>query len=130
MPTNEWESGKLKNQDVRHHRNDGRFPEWDEWQRWSYDKAGRLVRFRAGKDKEEINDYVNFKYDAKGRPLGYELYAQTLTEISYRGKHITLSEFTKYQHHKFFEQVQMLDDKGRVADLRVSDLRGGELTLW
>jgi hypothetical protein len=128
--TNEWESGKLKNQDVRHHRNDGRFPEWDEWQRWSYDKAGRLVRFRAGKDKEEINDYVNFKYDAKGRPLGYELYAQTLTEISYQGKHITLSEFTKYQHHKFFEQVQMLDDKGRVADLRVSDLSGGELTLW
>jgi hypothetical protein len=119
--TNVWENGRIKNQDVRHHRNDGRFADWDEWQKWSYDKNGHLLEFRAGKDKEELNDFVNFKYDARGRPLGYELYAQTLTEISYLRNQITRSEFRKYQHRKCFEQVQIVDDEGRVADLRAPE---------
>jgi hypothetical protein len=88
------------------------------------------LEFRAGKDKEELNDFVNFKYDARGRPLGYELYAQPLTEISYLHNQITRSEFRKYQHRKYFEQVQIVDDKGRVTDLKVSDLSGGQLKPW
>jgi len=89
-----------------------------------------LSEFRAGRDKQEINDYVNFKYDQTGRPLGYELYAQTQTEISYAGNKIILSRLQKYQRRKFFEQVQIVDDKKRVIDLRVSDLSGGQLKLW
>ncbi len=89
-----------------------------------------MSEFRAGRDKQEINDYVNFKYDQTGRPLGYELYAQTQTEISYAGNKIILSRLQKYQRRKFFEQVQIVDDKKRVIDLRVSDLSGGQLKLW
>jgi hypothetical protein len=126
--TNVWESGRLLDQNVNYHRNDGKFPDRNEWQRWTYDKEGSLSEFRAGRDKQEINDYVNFKYDSKGRPLGYELYAQTLTEISYAGNKITLSRLRKYERHKFFEQVQIVDDKKRVIDLRVSD--GNPLKPW
>jgi len=128
--SNVWVNGRLQNQTVHHHRNDGKFSDWDEWQRWSYDKDGRLSEFKAGRDKQEMNDYVNFKYDPKGRPLGYELYAQTLTEISYEGKKITLSRFQKYQWRKFYEQIQIVDDRNRVIDLRVSDLSGGQLKQW
>jgi len=73
--TNVWDKGKLQNQNVTHHRNDGKFPDWNEWERWTYDKGGLLSEFKAGRDKEEMNDYVNFRYDPNGRPLGYELYA-------------------------------------------------------
>ena len=125
---NVWENGKLQSQNVRHHRDDGKIPDWNEWQRWSYDEAGRLSEFKAGRDKQEMNDYVNFKYDSKGRPVGYELYAQTLTEISYSGNQITLTRFRENQRVKFFEQIQIVDDKKRVVDLRVSD--GYPLKLW
>jgi len=130
ITTNIWEHGRLQSQTVAHHRNDGRLADWNEWQRWSYDTNGRLMEFKAGRDKEEMNDYVNFRYDSKGRPLGYELYAQTLTEISYEGNKITLSRLQKYQGRKFFEQVQVVDDKNRVIDLKVSDLSAGQLKLW
>jgi hypothetical protein len=125
---NVWDEGKLQNQNVSHHRNDGKFPDWNEWQRWSHDKDGRLSEFKAGRDKQEMNDFVNFKYDPKGRPLGYELYAQTLTEILYGSNKVTLSRLRKYQRLKFFEQIQIIDDEGRVIDLRVSD--GHPLKLW
>lgn len=36
----------------------------------------------------------------------------------------------KYQRRKFFEQVQVVDDKKRVIDLKISDLSGGQLKLW
>jgi hypothetical protein len=126
--TNAWVKGKLQNQNVSHHRNDGKFSDWNEWQRWTYDKDGRLSEFKAGRDEQGMNDYVNFRYDARGRPLGYELYAQTLTEISYSGHEIALTRLRKYQRVKFFEQVQIVDDKGRVIDLRVSD--GNPLKPW
>jgi len=126
--TNVWVSGRLQDQNVSHHRNDGKLADWDEWQRWTYGKDGCLSEFKAGRDKQEMNDYVNFKYDPKGRPLGYEFYAQILTEISYAGNKITMSQLRKYLRHKFFEQVQTVDDKGRVIDLRVSD--GNPLKLW
>jgi len=113
---------------VSHHRNDGKFPDWNEWERWTYDKDGHLSEFKVGRDGQPTNDYVNFKYDSKGRPLGYELYAQTLTEISYVGNKIILNTLRKYQRHKFFEQVQTVNDKGRVVDLRVSD--GNPLKPW
>jgi hypothetical protein len=128
--TNVWVSGRLQDQNVSHHRNDGKFANWNEWQRWTYDKNGRLAEFKAGRDKQEMNDYVNFKYDPRGRPLGYELYAQTLTEISYDDNKITLSRMQEYGRRKFFEQVQLVEDAKRVVDLKVSDLSGGQLTQW
>jgi YD repeat-containing protein len=45
--------------------------------RFTYDSEGRLSEFRAGRDKTELNDYVGFRYDPRGRPLGNEYYAQT-----------------------------------------------------
>jgi|SRR5450631_2369798 hypothetical protein len=126
--TNVWINGRLQSQNVNHRRKDGKSPGWNEWQRWTYESEGRLSEFKAGKDKQEMNDFVNFKYDSAGRPLGYELYAQTLTEISYVGNKITLSRMQKYQGRKFFEQVQVVDDKNRVTDLKVSD--GNPLKLW
>jgi len=126
--SNAWEGGRLQSQAVEYFRNNGKLPNWTEWQKWSYDKDGRLSEFRAGRDKEEMNDYLNFKYDSVGRPLGYELYAETLTEIAYDGPKITLSRLQKSDRQKFFEQVQIVDDKKRVIDLRVSD--GSPLKLW
>src|SRR3954462_13735912 len=32
--------------------------------------------------------------------------------------------------NKFFEQLQVLDDKERIAGLKVSDLSAGKLKLW
>src|SRR5580704_97514 len=51
--TNVWVSGRLQDQNVSHHRNDGKFANWNEWQRWTYDKNGRLAEFKAGRDKQE-----------------------------------------------------------------------------
>ena len=129
--TNVWVSGRLQSQDVSHRRKNGKLPDsnWNEWQKWSYDKDGHLSEFKAGRDKEEMNDYVNFRYDSAGRCLGYEMYAETLTEIAYVGNKITLSRVGKFQRRKFFEQVQIVDDKNRVVDLKVSDLSGNELKL-
>jgi hypothetical protein len=121
----EWKASESKREPSSKRRE---IPDWNEWQRWTYDKDGRLSEFKAGRDKQEMNDYLNFKYDPRGRPLGYELYAQTLTEISYVGNKITSSRLRKYQRHKFFEQVQVVDDNGRVIDLMVSD--GNPLKLW
>lgn len=93
--TNVFRDGRLQSQTVDHHStNRG---DWQEWQRWSYDENGRLSDFRAGRDKVEWNHYLNFKYDADGRPLRYE-YCDSklggppvLAEISYSGKTVTLS---------------------------------------
>jgi hypothetical protein len=129
--TNVWDQhGHLESQTVAHHRNDGKFADWTEWQKWSYDEHGRLSEFRAGRDKEQMNWFVNFKYDEHGRPLGYEDKAVSLVEISYAGNKVTLSKLQKYDRRKFFEQVQILDDMNRVVDLSVSDLSGGQLKLW
>jgi hypothetical protein len=126
--TDVWVNAKLQSQTVSHHANDGKRKDWSEWQRWSYDKDGRLSEFKAGSDKQVvINDCVNFKYDEKGRPLGYEEYAQTLTEISYTGNKIAMSRLRKYQRLKFYEQIQTLDGKGRVVDLKVSDMNTRQL---
>jgi hypothetical protein len=36
----------------------------------------------------------------------------------------------KDQRRTFFEQVQVVDDKRRVIDLKVSDMSGGQLKPW
>jgi len=131
--TNVFRDGKLQSQTVDYQST--KHGNWQEWQQWSYDEHGRVSDFRAGRGKAEWNHYLNFKYDVDGRPLGYEYHDSkiggppTLTEISYSGNKVTLSRLGE-SRHKFFEQVQVLDEKGRVADLRISDLSGGELTLW
>ena len=131
--TNIWTNGRLQSQDVSHHRNNGGSSDWSEWQRWSYDEHGRLSDFRAGRDNADWNHYLNFKYDADNRPLGYEYRDSkiggpaVLTEISYSGKTVTMSRLGA-SGQKFFEQLQIVDDKKRVTDLRVSD--GNPLKLW
>ncbi len=125
-----WENGKIQKQDTVHHRNDGKFVDWTDWSRWTYDKNGHVSGFQSGRDKATSMDLVDFGYDANGRLLGYEVYAQEVTEISYIGNQIITNGFVKYQHRKTSEQIQAVDDKGRVIDLRVSDMTGGKLTPW
>ena len=128
--TNVWELGRLQNQAVKHHRNDGKFADWIEWRRWVYDAQGHLSEFHSGRDERETTTLVHFKYDSEGRSLGYELAGQTVTEISYDGPKITSTKLQKQQLRKVFEQIQVVDNKKRVIDLKVSDLSGGQLKLW
>lgn len=128
--TLEWVHGRLESMSTKHHRNDGKTPDWEEWEKWSYNAKGRVGEFRAGRDKEQMNWLVNFGYDQIGRPLGYEDKAVSLVEISYSVNTITLSKLKKYNRQKFFEQVQKVDDKNRVTDLKISDMSGGQLKLW
>lgn len=131
--TNVFGDGRLQSQTIEHR--SANHGDSQEWQRWSYDEHGRVSDFRAGRDKAEWNHYLNFKYDAQGRPLGSEYLdskiggSPVFTDISYTGKTITLSRFGE-NRQKFFEQVQMIDDQNRVIDLKVSDLSGGELKQW
>lgn len=133
--SNIWVNGRLQNQTVHHHRKDGKLSDWDEWQHWSYDDNGRVSDFRAGRDKAEWNHYLNFKYNEEGKPSGYEYRDSKIggppvfTEITYVGRTVTLSRFDA-SRRKFFEQVQVVDDRNRVTDLRVSDLSGGQLKQW
>jgi hypothetical protein len=130
---NVFRDGRLQSQTVDYHSTT--HGDWQEWQQWTYDDHGQLSDFRAGRDRAEWNHYLNFKYDAQGRPLGYEYLDSKIggtpvfTEVFYSGKTVTLSRFGD-NRHKFFEQVQMIDDQNRVIDLKVSDLSGVELKQW
>jgi hypothetical protein len=125
-----WENSKLRGEETSHQASNGKGTGWNDWNQWNYDKNGRLSEFRSGRDKVASMDLVNFKYDSKGRLLGYEVLAQEVIEISYIGNQITQSTFPKGQHQKTYEQIQTVDAKGQVIDLRVSDMTGGKLTLW
>lgn len=132
---NVWQNGRLQSQTVHHHQSDGNRADWEEWQHWIYDAYGRLSEFHAGRDKAEWNYYLNFKYDAANRSLGNEYRDTkiggfpTYTEIIYGERDITLSRLA-YSRHKFYEQVEVVDGKNRVTDLKVSDLSGSELKQW
>lgn len=132
---NVWQNGRLQSQTVHHHLADGKKADWEEWQHWIYDAYGRLSEFHAGLDKAEWNYYLKFKYDAADRSLGFEYRdtkiggLPTYTEVTYGEKDITLSRLD-YSRHKFYERVEIVDDKGRVTDLKVSDLSGSELKQW
>ena len=125
-----WEGGRLQKQTAVHHCDHSKFPDRSDFKEWSYSKNGRLSGVQAGSDKVASTDLVNFKYDEGGRLLGYELLAQDVIEFSYAGNRITQSTFHKGQHQKVYEQIQIVDARGQVIDLRVSDMTGGKLTLW
>jgi hypothetical protein len=114
---------------------DGRFLDRQEWRKWTYDKTGRISDFRAGTNDKENNHYLNFKYDAEGRLLGYE-YRQSgadepfsFTEFKYENKTVTSDQFDE-NRRKIFEQVQVLDRSNHVIELSVSDTNSGTLKLW
>lgn len=129
---NVFGDGRLQSQTVDHRSANN---DWQDWQQWSYDEHGRISEFRAGRNNAEWNHYSNFKYDAQGRSLGYEYRDSkfggppTFTDVAYSGKTVTLSRLDA-NGRKFFEQVQILDDKGWVIDLRVSDLSDAQLKQW
>jgi len=131
--TNVIRDGRLQSQTVDYHFTSR--ADRQEWQSWTYDDHGQLSDVRAGRDKDEWNHYLNFKYDARQRLLGYEYLdikyggSPLFTEISYSGKTITLSRFGGSRQN-VFEQVQTIDDQNRVIDLKVSDLSGAELKQW
>lgn len=134
--TNVFQGGKLQSVTTRYHRIDGRFQDWHDWRKWTYGSSGRISDFRAGRNNnEEDNHYLNFKYDAEGRLLGYE-YRQSgsdgpfsFTEFKYEGKTVITDQFDQ-NHHKVFEQVQVLDGSNQVTELAVSDISNGALKPW
>ena len=133
--TNVFLDGKLQSQTVDHHRADGKIPDWKEWARWTYSDQGRLSEFRAGRDKEEWNHFLNFKYDPNGRLLSNE-YRQSgsdgvfsFTEIKY-DRNIVVKSTLDANRRKAYEQDQLLDGSNRVIDLKVSDMNEGQLKLW
>lgn len=133
--TNEFQNGRLQSRTTKHHRADGRFADWQEWEKWSYDRTGRVSGYRAGSNDKENSHYLNLKYDTQGRMLGYEFRQNgseqpfSFTEFKYEGKTITTDQFDQ-NHHKIFEQVQVLDAAQRVIELCVSDTNNGALKLW
>jgi hypothetical protein len=130
------QNGKIQSQTRTRHHADGRFPDWQEWWRkWSYDTNGRVSEFRAGSNNKENNHFLNFKYDAEGRLLGFE-YRQggsdkpfSFTEFKYEDKTITADQFDE-NHRKIFEQLQVLDGSRHVIELSISDMNNGALKLW
>jgi hypothetical protein len=125
-----WEGGRLQKRIAIHHCDHSRSPDRSDFYEWTYNRDGRVSRFQSGSDKIAYTDLINFKYDAKGRLLGYELLARDVVEFSYLGNRITRSTFRKGQHQNIYEQAQTVDAKGRVIDLKVSDMTGGKLTPW
>ena len=133
--TNVFLEGKLQSQTVEHRGTDSKTFGWKSWERRTYDGHGRLSEYRAGRDKEEQNHYLNFKYDSNGRLLGCE-YRQSgaewpfsFTEVTYSGNSVDESTLDE-QRHKIYEQVQVVDGSNRVIDLMVSDRNEGALELW
>ena len=130
---NIFHDGKLQSQTIE--QSGGKHPTSQSWKRWNYDSEGRISDARAGRDKILSNHFLNYKYDPKDRLLGYE-YRQgaadepfSYTEIKYAGNTVETSTYYK-SGRKEFEQIQVLDDSGRVIDLKVSDLSAGQLKLW
>jgi hypothetical protein len=125
-----WEGNRRQNQKTTHHCDHSRNPDGTAFNEWTYNKDGRVSGFQSGQDKVAYTDLVNFKYNASGRLSGYELLARNVVQFSYVGNRITQSTFPKGQHQKIYEQSQTVDAKGRVIDLKVSDMTGGKLTPW
>lgn len=112
-----WEGNRRQNQKTTHHCDHSRNPDRTAFNEWTYNKDGRVSGFQSGSDKVAYTDLVNFKYDARGRLLGYELLARDDVQFSYLGNRITQSTFPKGQDKKIYEQSQTIDAKGRVIDL-------------
>ena len=127
--TSAFENGKLQSRTTKHHRANGRFPDSQESYNWRYDKTGRISDFRT-----ETNHFLNFRYGAEGRLLGYEYHQNgetpfSFTEFKYEGNTITTDQFDQ-NHKKSFEQVQVVNPANHVIELTVSDGSNGILKLW
>lgn len=125
--TTEWDGAHMKSMTTKYHSNSGKNLDSEDWKKWSYDQRGHISEIRAGHDQEQRTWLVNFRYDQRGRLLGYEDKAVSLLEISYSGNKITVTRRQKYNHHKTSEQVEVLDNKKRVIDLTVLDVRSAQL---
>jgi hypothetical protein len=121
---------RLRSSTEEHHPKDPKRAGWTDWQNWSYD-AGQLVDYRAGHDASQRLRYFDFRYDSSLRLLGYQQESNVLvtTKISYNGPLVTIEKFDQSKR-KVSETIQSLDDRGRVVEVRVSDLSHGELKPW
>jgi hypothetical protein len=122
-----WDGNRPKKQESIHHCDHSKLPDRSDFQKWTY-KDGRVSEFQSGSDQISNVDLVNIRYDARGRLLSYEGFARYIVQFSYVGNRTTKSIFPKDQEKKIYEQVQTVDAKGHVIDLKVSDMSGGSLT--
>ncbi len=101
------------------------------WSRWRYDAEGRVSDFQKGRDDSLENHFLNYQYDAQGRPIGWT-YQQdefaTVTEIKYTGNTVETSGFDEHGA-KTSMQVQALDPAGRVSDVRNYERSGKDTAL-
>lgn len=130
--TDIYSEGRLQSHTVsRRSKKSKNESDWQDWEYRKYDEKGRLSDLRAGSNSTESVHYLNFKYDTEGRLLGAEYrdaYSTILTVISCAGRTVTTENFS--ENRKTFQGIQVVDDKDRTVDLRVSDLNEGQLKLW
>ena len=97
-------------------------PEPAAWNDWSYDSRGKLTEFRRGSGTALQNHEVNFKYDAKGRLLGFDFRQGaddkpfSHTEVSYSNDGNRVIVTTAFAGSTIIDRsTRTLDDQGRVV---------------
>jgi hypothetical protein len=104
---------------------EGTFPnsKWPKtWTYWTYNSSGKLVEFRRGRGETIENHDANFKYDSKGRLIGYEcrqgaedeLFSRTELKYSPDGNTVYYTQFSA-DGSIFEKSTQTLDEQGHVT---------------
>lgn len=97
-------------------------PQPTAWNYWTYDSHGKLTEYRRGRGTETQNHELGYRYDNKGRLLGFE-YRQgkddklfSHTDISYSSDDRTVVVTRAFAGSKIIDRsTRTLDDKGRVV---------------
>lgn len=125
-----WLGGHLVGQEHKCTGNRGITNVW--WSKWTYDEQGRMKEVHSHSEAGEPRYF--YHYDVNGRMIGWD-YKQwgderfSRAKIEYTGNTVEVDTFDKNSVH-IASQIQVLDGKGRVLDLKSSELRQGKMTLW
>lgn len=97
------------------------------WNYWTYDNHGKLTEYRRGRGTAIENHELGFKYDSRGRLLGFE-YRQfsqdkpfSRTDISYSSDGKTVAVTRTFAESKIVDRsTRILDVQGRVVLVKLS----------
>ncbi len=92
------------------------------WSYWTYDRRGKLIEYRRGSGAEIGNHELGFRYDSKGRLLGFD-YRQgkedkpfSHTEVSYSNDDRTVAVTKSFVDNQIVDRsTRLLDYQGRVV---------------
>lgn len=127
---NTWLNGRIATQEHRCVGKRGITNAW--WRKWTYDSAGRVTEYHEHSNVSEPR-YL-YHYDTKGRMLGWDFkqWGDDLFDrvgITHTGNVVDTATYDN-SGRKVALQVQVLDDAGRVIDLKASEVRDGTMALW